>query len=158
MNLPRIPPRSAGWFRGRRARGSFTKGLAAFGIGLLFVGSAFAQAPPYYGWTAPPEFQALMNPFPANVESVGLGKRIFEQRCVQCHGVKGDGEGESAESLRVSPGDLTDKKRMNGYTDGILFWKIQVGRGEMPPWQLVLKEPEIWHVINYIRGFTGKAQ
>lgn len=158
MNSSEVGRRSPARIEHPCAPALLSAGVSAISIWLLMAAAALAQAPPYYGWTAPPEFQALMNPFPASAESVGLGKRIFEQRCVQCHGVKGDGEGESAESLRVSPGDLTDKKRMNGYTEGILFWKIQVGRGEMPPWQLVLKEPEIWHVINYIRGFTGKAQ
>jgi mono/diheme cytochrome c family protein len=133
-------------------------GVTAVSMCLLMAVAALAQAAPYYGWTAPPEFQSLTNPIPASAASVGVGQRIFQGRCAPCHGTRGNGEGESADSLRVPPGDLTDKKRMQGYSDGTLFWKIHVGRGEMPPWQLILTEEQIWHVINYIRGFTAKTQ
>ena len=158
MIFRRVGTRLRASFMERHGARGWMTCLGILGMALLVASSALAQATPYYGWTAPPEFEGLKNPTPASVESVAVGERIFEQRCIQCHGVKGDGEGEAAESLRVPPGDLTDKKRMNGYSDGTLFWKIQVGRGEMPPWQLVLKEPDIWHVINYIRGFTGTAK
>lgn len=154
MNWRRIKPRSHRKVPERMVPRSLAAGLGVLGMALLIVGAVLAQATPYYGWTAPPEFQELKNPVPTTAESLTAGREIFEGRCMQCHGEKGDGEGESAESLRLPPGDLTDKKRMSGYTDGTLFWKIQVGRGEMPPWQLVLQEQEIWHVVNYIRGFT----
>lgn len=158
MHSPDVGRRSHAKIKPRWVPTAKLARLSAIGILLLTAGAVLGQAAPYYGWTAPPEFQGLQNPIAANAESVGRGKGIFEQRCVQCHGMKGEGEGESAESLRVPPGDLTDKKRMNSYSDGTLFWKIQVGRGEMPPWQLTLKEEEIWHVINYIHGLASQSK
>lgn len=122
---------------------------------LLLTGVVQAQPQFYYDWTAPPEYAALENPISASEESLADGEAIYKARCLTCHGPGGDGEGVSMESLRTPPGDLTDKRRMKRYSDGALFWKISVGRGDMPPWQLVLDQEEIWHVINFIRRFSG---
>lgn len=138
----------------RRRLMSAMLALAA-GAGALVVGS-MAQAQPqfYYDWTAPREYAALENPIAPSEESLAAGEGIYKARCLTCHGPEGDGEAVSTDSLRTLPGDLTDRRRMNKYSDGTLFWKIRVGRGDMPPWQLVLKDEEIWHVINFIRGFS----
>ncbi len=113
-----------------------------------------AQNKFYYGWTAPPEFAVKKNPVPDTKAARAKGAAVFKEWCLRCHGSKGDGEGTSSLSLNVPPGDFTDKKRMKKQTDGALFWKVRVGRGEMPPWQLRLKEEEIWLAVRYIRGFS----
>lgn len=115
---------------------------------------AWAAKKYYYDWTAPPEFAAIKNPYSVKPGVRKDGGAVYQKWCLRCHGPKGDGEGSSSLSLRIPPGDFTDKKRMNAQTDGALFWKIRVGRGEMPPWQLILKEEEIWKTIKFIRNFS----
>ena len=110
----------------------------------------------YYEWKAPAEYKNLKNPLPGTEQSLAQGKKIYDTHCLKCHGPKGAGVGSSTDSLKTLPGDLSDKRRMSLYTDGTLFWKTYVGRGEMPPWQLVLSEEEIWHVVNYLRTFAAK--
>lgn len=128
--------------------------VAAAALLLAATVALAAQNKFYYGWTAPPEYAAKKNPAPDTSAVRVKGAAVFKQWCLRCHGSKGDGEGTSSLSLNVPPGDFTDKKRMKQQTDGALFWKIRVGRGEMPPWQLRLNEEEIWQAVRYIRGFS----
>ncbi len=122
---------------------------------VFFSGSiAWAGKNFYYDWTAPPEFVSMKNPFSDDPGVRKGGEAVYKKWCLRCHGPKGDGEGSSSLSLRIPSGDFTDKKRMNAQTDGALFWKVRVGRGEMPPWQLILKEEEIWKAIRFIRKFS----
>lgn len=104
-------------------------------------------------WDVPPEADQLKNPIPVTQESLGAGSVIYAQRCAVCHGEAGRGDGPSSVSLRVRPANLRDPELM-AQPDGRLFWKLSVGRGPMPNWQLVLSEEERWHVINYIRTFS----
>ena len=128
--------------------------IAAVTLLLAATVALSAQNKFYYGWAAPPEFAAKKNPAPDTSAVRVKGAAVFNKWCLRCHGPKGDGEGTSSLSLNVPPGDFTDKKRMMKQTDGALFWKIRVGRGEMPPWQLRLNEEEIWQAVRFIRGFS----
>ncbi|MEA2405209.1 MAG: cytochrome c oxidase cbb3-type subunit, partial [Thermoleophilaceae bacterium] len=49
------------------------------------------------------------NPLPATEQNLMRGKEVFLQRCVGCHGVKGDGKGPAAPFLSPPPADFTDK-------------------------------------------------
>ena len=123
--------------------------------GVILSGSAaWAAEKYYYDWTAPPEIASMKNPYSGNPGVRKEGGAVYQKWCLRCHGRKGDGDGSSSLSLRIPPGDFTDKKRMNAQTDGTLFWKVRVGRGEMPPWQLILRKEEIWKAIGFIRKFS----
>lgn len=130
-------------------------GLLAAAGGLLAAGAG-AQERFYYGWTPPPEYAKQKNPLPSSPKILRAGERIYLKRCATCHGTKGDGEGISTLSLSTPPSDFTDKRRMDRMSDGALFWKILVGRKEMPPYQLLLKDEEIWKVVALIRHFSKK--
>ena len=117
--------------------------LATF-CGLLFiVGVAYA-------WDAPVEADQIKNPVPTTPQSVENGKGLFKKHCVVCHGKEGKGDGASSLSLDVEPGDLTAKE-LKSQSDGALYWKISVGNGHMPNWELILKEKDRWDLVNYIR-------
>lgn len=49
------------------------------------------------------------NPLPVTEQNLSRGKTIFLERCVGCHGLAGDGEGEAASFLSPPPADFTDK-------------------------------------------------
>lgn len=105
-------------------------------------------------WTAPAEANGYKNIKPQNSVSIAAGKKVYNKYCVLCHGEKGAGDGPSAKTMMISPATFTDKARMDKQSDGALAWKILNGRGPMPSWAPVLKEDQIWNVINYIRQFT----
>ena len=128
-----------------------------FWIFLLFLivaagGAAFL----YYesDWRVPAEMKNLQNPVPANSESIGAGMMIYMDRCQNCHGENGDGQGPKAEKLSVAPQNFTDAHAMSTLTDGELFWKITHGRRPMPGFKDKLTDEERWQVVDYIRTFA----
>ncbi|MCK7540494.1 MAG: cytochrome c [Marinilabiliales bacterium] len=51
------------------------------------------------------------------------------------------------------PGDpATEKIQRN--SDGEIFHKVTVGRGQMPSFRSVLTTDEIWKVVSYLRSFN----
>lgn len=127
-------------------------------IGLLVLASLYglesvaflARSP----WDVPLEADGLVNPVPRGQVSFGVGSVIYAQRCAVCHGETGQGDGPSSLSLGVPPANLRDPEVM-AQPDGRLFWKISVGRGPMPNWDLMLSEEDRWHVINYLRAMAA---
>ena len=102
-------------------------------------------------WTVPKEADAIANPMPPSEESRGRGAMIFWQRCAVCHGERWRGDGPSSLSLGVRPADLASQAVL-AQSDGRLFWKIAIGRGPMPSWDVIVSEEDRWHIINYLRA------
>jgi mono/diheme cytochrome c family protein len=113
---------------------------------LVFAGGALAQTP----WVAPEAEKAKKNPLPADTKVIEQGEKVAKINCVSCHGAKGKGDGAAAAALNPKPADWTSA-RVQGETDGELFWKISNGRGPMPPWKH-LPENDRWAVIRFIRS------
>ncbi len=115
-------------------------------VGVACVGAALAQGP----WVAPTSVKSTKNPLPNDKKTVEQGEQLAKVNCVSCHGAKGKGDGAAAVALNPKPADWTSS-RVQGETDGELFWKITNGRGPMPPWKH-LPENDRWAVIRYIRS------
>ncbi|MGB0035554.1 MAG: cytochrome c [Candidatus Acidiferrales bacterium] len=98
----------------------------------------------------------MKNPVAATPQAIVAGKKTYDEHCLKCHGDKGDGRGEKAESLRVAPSDFTDSHKMSEPTDGELFWRISEGHLPMPPFKNKLSEAERWELVDYIRTFSTK--
>jgi mono/diheme cytochrome c family protein len=108
-------------------------------------------------WVAPPEAKEQKNPVPANDASIAAGKSIYMDKCVNCHGEKGDGEGSEADMYDVKPADFADPS-VARETDGELFWKVTSGRKPMPSFKGKLSEEERWQAIDFIRTFKDAQQ
>lgn len=101
-------------------------------------------------WNAPAEAAARENPVPATENSIDLGRALYMQNCVICHGVDARGTGPAAAGLEPEPADLVV---MGGHhPPGDLAWKIEQGRGPMPSWKDRFSQAEIWHLVNYIQS------
>ncbi len=80
------------------------------------------------------------------------GARIFAERCTDCHGQNGDGQGELVLAGSIAkPPDMTDRAAVSLKSPLEWFRIITEGRIEnlMPPWKNALTEAERWDVALY---------
>ena len=104
-----------------------------------------------------PEAAKVKNPEAATPESVAAGKRVFTQKCASCHGTNGEG-GPGNDLIPAAP-SLVDDKWDHGSTDGEIFDVIKNGvppELNMTPWGEILKEADMWNVVNYVRSIATK--
>jgi mono/diheme cytochrome c family protein len=129
--------------------------LPLLGIVVLFSALAlWIHANTKSDWQAPPEAKALKNPVPATEKTLASAKGIYAERCSNCHGEKGDGNGGEAMMYFPQPSDFTDPALLKDVTDGELFWKMSEGRRPMPSFKNKLSEEERWELVNYLRTFA----
>ena len=114
-------------------------------VGLGSAGSAWAQTP----WSAPESEKSKESPIAADAKVAEQGKKLAQVNCSSCHGNGGKGDGPAAMALNPKPADWTSQ-RVQGETDGEIFWKITNGRGAMPSWKH-LSENDRWALVQLIR-------
>ncbi len=109
---------------------------------------------------APDEFESLTNPFVGDSQAIATGKAIFEDKCAECHGPEGKGDGPEAVFNNPKPADLANTEVMSGHSDGYLFWRVTKG-GSMEPFnsgmkafEMSLDDNERWQVITYVRTLS----
>jgi cytochrome c5 len=115
--------------------------LAGSIIFFAFSVTVFSQSG---NWEVTADQGNKTNPLEIQAKNLALGRNIFKRTCVACHGEKADGKG------LIQSTSLIDEK-FQKQSDGILFYKISNGKDKMPPFSTMLKENEIWSVINYLR-------
>jgi cytochrome c oxidase cbb3-type subunit I/II len=87
-----------------------------------------------------------------------LGKEIFTQRCLSCHGCSGIGEGPYARHVVTQPANLN--ARISTFAgDFYHIWRVSEGvpGTAMPSWKLSLNETEISLVAIYEMSFVRGA-
>ena len=89
---------------------------------------------------------------PANIAAA---KEIYGNKCSDCHGEKGKGDGSEAMMYDPAPSDLTDAARMNKLSDGEIFYQISEGRKPMPSFKKKLSEEQRWHLVLFVRSLTA---
>jgi mono/diheme cytochrome c family protein len=106
-------------------------------------------------WVAPKSADKIKNPLKGIEEATEQGKKTFVQNCSECHGTGGKGNGPTADMLDTKPANLTSSK-VQKQSDGAIFWKITTGQGVMASYKNVLKDEQIWQLVNYIRELGRK--
>lgn len=77
--------------------------------------------------------------------------------CVQCHGLKGNGNGINVRDMEVQPRDHTDAKAMSARSDETLFKVVKEGGPSidksilMPPWGDTFSDEEIRDLVQHLR-------
>ena len=84
------------------------------------------------------------------------GKKIFQGLCIQCHGVKGDGNGIAAPALMEKPANFTDPKTWKMGDEAFFIHVIRRGRKIMPAFWDVIDPQETRDVLSYERTFLKK--
>ncbi len=96
-------------------------------------------------------------PLPPSQDIIAAGKAIYMQqdKCVQCHGEKGDGKGIVAGGLPKTPRNFTDCEAMKQFSMSLHYERVVDGvKGTgMPAWKGILTDEQIWQVIMYERSF-----
>jgi cytochrome c oxidase cbb3-type subunit 2 len=96
------------------------------------------------------------DPLPVTEGNLLRGKEIFLQRCVGCHGLKGDGKGPAASFLSPPPADFTDKDDAccGGDTGpGDFYFRILRGwtGTAMENFGERLSVDDIWRVVLFVK-------
>ena len=104
-------------------------------------------------WMSPKGEAEKPNPVKADAVSIERGKKSYELLCAACHGATAMGDGAAGAALNPKPTNL--KAMSGGHPDGDFAWKIANGRGAMPAWKSVLKEDQVWDLVNYIQNLKN---
>lgn len=96
------------------------------------------------------------DPLPVTEGNLLRGKEVFLQRCVGCHGLKGDGQGPAARFLSPPPADFTsaDDACCGGDTGpGDFYYRILRGwpGTGMENFGERLSVDDIWRVVMFIK-------
>ncbi len=111
----------------------------------------------------------LENPLRAQgalAEHLAVGRRVYYQNCLPCHGDHLDGQGHYAAGFNPIPLNFQDNGTIAQLTESFVFWRIAKGgpglpregtpwNSAMPSWEDFLTEDEIWSVVLYLYEQTG---
>ena len=92
------------------------------------------------------------NPIKSTPESIAAGKALFQQNCIQCHGIDGRGDGVEAANLSPQPSDF--RLHMPLHTDPQFKEFIANGYpgSAMPKFGGALSDEDMWNLVNYLRS------
>jgi mono/diheme cytochrome c family protein len=85
--------------------------------------------------------------FSTNVDTLALGKSLYDANCAACHGEDGVGK-------VLGAADFTDLRIMDDRAPRDFYLTVTQGKGSMPAWQGRLSQDERWAVIDYLRTFS----
>lgn len=124
----------------------------------VLAGMFVALSPAYAEIAMEPAGTAPVAPDPA------IGERLYRERCEQCHGTEGAGDGPAADFVYPRPRDFTlalykVRSTLSGEvpTDHDLFRVISEGLPgtSMPAWKKFLTEAERWQLVHYVKTFDA---
>lgn len=109
------------------------------------------------------------NPYRGNAAAAAVGKAVFEENCIRCHGADATGRGAIGANLQLVGrfcrriADDALKQRCLADADdffkrSVQEGKIRVGITYMPPWKDVLKQEEIWALRTYVEALSQQAR
>ena len=96
------------------------------------------------------------NPVKPSPEGLAAARKVYGYDCEMCHGPKGDGKGDVADSMKLTMRDWRDAATLADKTDGEIFYIITKGKGKMVG--EADREPETmrWNLVNLVRALAKK--
>jgi len=134
-----------------------------FVAGLLWLDPAVAQEDDDF-WGVEEEAAESLKLEPTKKVLV-QGRRLYERRCIFCHGAKGTGDGPISRGVFPRPRDFTRgifkiRSTPSGFppTDDDLYETMERGLpGTMMPSFSNLDPDQLWSLVFYIKSFYGDA-
>lgn len=90
----------------------------------------------------------MVDPRPATPGRHARGKYLYQNMCVLCHGLTGQGDGPVAKKYAEPP--AFNGRALRGYKDGQLYHAIVIGYGDMPSHAVQLDDNDRWDLILYL--------
>ena len=99
-------------------------------------------------------------------EHLRVGRRVYYQNCVACHGDRLDGQGHYAHGFSPTPASFADNGTIAQLTESYVFWRVAKGgpglpregapwSSAMPVWEDFLTEEEMWAAVVFIYSQSG---
>jgi mono/diheme cytochrome c family protein len=138
----------------RRPRWAVFLFFALLTVALVSIAYATLRGGP---WIVPEEAKKLKNPIAPSEAQLAVARSIYLDKCSDCHGQSGRGNGPKADMYFTRPSNLTDTATLEKMTDGELFYKITHGHKPMPAFQKRLSDTERWQLVLLIRAMSRSA-
>jgi cbb3-type cytochrome c oxidase subunit II len=84
-------------------------------------------------------------------DAIDLGRRVYADRCAQCHGEKGAGDGPAADRFPIAPSNFRGER--SNLDASLRALHEGVDGTPMSPWTSQLSEDEMSAVAYFVRGF-----
>jgi cbb3-type cytochrome c oxidase subunit II len=87
-------------------------------------------------------------------EVLALGAQVYTQRCAQCHGKNGEGDGSAAGQFPIAPTNLSTQRP--DIAASLRTLRNGIEGTPMAPWASELSEAELSAVAYYVRTFFAR--
>lgn len=128
--------------------------VCVLGLIVLSVGLAMFSEKP---WIVPPAQKAVKNPLTPSAGNLAAARGIYSDKCANCHGDTGKGDGSEAMMYDPLPADLTNAAHMRKLSDGEIFYQISEGKKPMPSYKKKLTEEQRWQLVLLVRSFSASS-
>jgi len=126
--------------------------VVLFALAAYFAYTAFTNA----FWSIPPEAKQVKNPLSLDPETGAKQiHSVYLDKCTECHGETGQGNGPQAKMYDPRPSNLTDTARLKEVTDGELFYVISQGHKPMPSYRKKLTDEQRWQLVLLVRYLSN---
>jgi mono/diheme cytochrome c family protein len=130
--------------------------LALLVISLGLIGMAIWMAAFHKGpWIIPVTEKDRKNPLTPSDAILKAVRPTYDQKCSDCHGDGGRGDGSDAMMYDPPPANLTDAAHINKLTDGEIYYQITEGRKPMPSFKTKLTDEQRWQLVLLVRSFAN---
>jgi len=130
--------------------------LALLVISLGLIGMAIWMAAFHKGpWIIPVAEKDRKNPLTPSDAILKTARPVYDQKCSDCHGDAGKGDGSDAMMYDPPPANLTDAAHINKLTDGEIYYQITEGRKPMPSFKTKLTDEQRWQLVLLVRSFAN---
>lgn len=108
-------------------------------------------------WIVPEAAKQVRNPIKGSQSDLSSVRKLYSDKCAECHGDTGKGDGAQAKKYDPPAADFTDAAHMNSVSDGELFYKISEGHRPMPAFKKRFTEEQRWQLVIFIRSFSAST-
>jgi hypothetical protein len=133
----------------------FRKFLFASLLVLICISIGLAVHHQKKEWRVPDDAKYLKNPLPLSESNFNAARLLYRDKCSDCHGDTGKGDGPQAIMHDTAPANLTDANRVSRITDGEIFYQISEGREPMPAFKKRLTPDQRWQLVFFVRSFSA---